>query len=1022
MATAFQQLQKKKKRQRERAAKFDIATTEGLGQFARERGFEREAERILEKPKLSLLQRAGRGLSAFETGNALYQQRYNNNSFIKTYGRDILTGLSTAITGREKRVEPKKTFKDIMLKEGFKDRPGKLDAVDVLGLAGDILTDPTTWIPGKYIAKGVTGVTRPIGKAAKKVPVAGRYIGAAEEGVKGLFKPFHKISQMGEIRKGKKVFTGEDYINSFQKYAKGGRSEVDDFRLALSEKVKGLKKDIGKKEYKKAGVKIGEAIEKGTKTGNKFMDEVLDTMTSNQKRLAEQLKKKEILNHEIPDYMHHMLTPEASDFLMAGGDISGFIKPIRVKLGAAKERGILSLTDEAGKTSLINWKNTGLKRIDHGKIRESLESVAAKKTDRIQKVMDSLVKKDVNEATIGFKAMLEDAKKHISKVPKGITESLEEVTKKDIQPIIDGLIREETENLIQKFLKVQQEIAESQGKEFLKPVLGVKVSREAKIKNLQDEMIKLQNSLSKKLANIEQYDFIGRDGKMFKSGKATAQQINEEYSKKLGFNLFEEDAFKAFSKSGVDSINALNTHDFLTRTGNQFGKRAKEGVEKEVDEIGMKWVKSSAPQLKGILLPEPIAKHIDETHKMFTNDEATNEFVRAYDKVLRLWKETVTGWFPAFHTRNATGGVFNNWIAGLKNPLTYKNAHNILNGDTGKLVTKAGKKIDYDDVRKLIKEYGVTGQTGYLDVVESLRKEVDPTKLETLRKLPQKVMGVVEDHVRVPLFIDGLKKGLSPEDAAKKVIKYHFDYMPEGFTAFEKNYMKRIIPFYTFTRNNIPLQIEQMIMQPGKYSAIFKSQRSWGAKPTSEEEQVLPKWLKERYTIKGEGGYWSGIGLPLEEATDKLSAPLRGFGTSLSPLIKVPIEQLTGFNIFKDKPIDEDTYAKSYKNAPKPIKDFLKLKEKKARDGTVYYTADPRRKYWLEVIGARGLNTAMKVANSSDDKKNLLSLITTIKKYEYDIEDLKRWSDEDARKELENVLMRAGELQQFTRSYIPKTK
>lgn len=838
MPSAFSLLQKKKKK----ASQYNIATNEGLGDFATSVGFGNEAEKILENKKLSLLQRLGRGLSAFETGNALYQSRYENASFAKTYLSDIGKGLKTAFTGRDAREEPKKTFKDIMVKEGMKDRPGKIDAVDVLGLVGDIITDPTTWIPGKYIASGVGKVTKTAGKVAKKVPVAGKYVSAAEEGAKGLFKPFHQISKLDEIRNGKKVFTGEDYINSFQKYAKGTRSEMDDFMASLSNQAKQLKKQVGKKEYQLAGKKIGEAIETGQRTGNKFMDEVLDTISMNQKKMAGQLRDKGILNHEIPDYMHHMLTPEAADYLQHGGNISGFIKPIRVKLGQAKARKI------------------------------------------------------------------------------------------------DGMVSE----------------------------------------------------------------------------------INKEYSKKLGFNLFEEDAFKAFAKSGVDSIKALRTHDFLTRTANQFGKFAKEGIEKEIDDAGVKWVKSTAPQLKNTLLPEAIAKHIDETNKILTNDQASNEFVRAYDKILNFWKGSVTGYFPAFHTRNATGGIFNNYIAGLKNPLTYKKAHNILKGDKGEIITKAGKKISYDEVRKMIKDYGVTGQTGYLDVVQFLQKEVDPTKLDLIRKAPQKVMGAIEDHLRVPLFIDSLKKGMTAEDAAKKVIKFHFDYMPEGFTAFEKNFMKRLIPFYTFTRHNIPLQIEQMIMQPGKYAAIFKSQRAWGAQPSSEEEQVLPKWLKERYTIKGEGGYWSGIGLPLEEATEKLSAPLRGFGISMSPLVKVPIEQLTGYNIFKDQRIDEDTYGKTYKNAPAPIKKFLQLKEKETAEGKKYYIVNPRRKYWLEVIGARGLNTAMRVANGTDDTKNLLSLITTIKKYDYDIEDLKQWSDQDAREELEKLLIRAGELQQFTRSYIPK--
>ena len=94
----------------------------------------------------------------------------------------------------------------------------------------------------------------------------------------------------------------------------------------------------------------------------------------------------------------------------------------------------------------------------------------------------------------------------------------------------------------------------------------------------------------------------------------------------------------------------------------------------------------------------------------------------------------------------------------------------------------------------------------------------------------------------------------------------------------------------------------------------------------------------------------------------------------------------------------------------------------KTKTGKSYYRVNPKRRYWLEVVGMRGLTTALKLSNSSEDPWNMLSLITTIRKYDLNVEDMRKWSDRNERKKFEKLLIDAGEVAEFRTVYETKKK
>src|SRR3990167_6594316 len=325
-----------------RATKKNEKELQNLRRLAQRSGLGNVVKKA-QTPKLGLLQRIGRGVTSFETGDALYGSLYEEKPFLKTYATGMARGLGSMITGKDyqklSKEGDKKTFKDILVAEGMRDRPGKIDPVDIAGLAGDILVDPTTFLGG-FIGKGMMKSFKVGGGIGKKLPIFGKPIAKSEEVLADLFKPFNKVEKLGEI--------GKQYRSSYDKYVKGTRNTMNDFLQESAVRAKKAEKIVGKE----VGIKIAVAKETAKTTGIKLLDDIMGELDSIQKSFTKEEIQRGILTRKLPNYIHHLITPEARTLLRARGtDFSGFIKPIRVRLGAAKERTIKKTISEINQES-----------------------------------------------------------------------------------------------------------------------------------------------------------------------------------------------------------------------------------------------------------------------------------------------------------------------------------------------------------------------------------------------------------------------------------------------------------------------------------------------------------------------------------------------------------------------------------------------------------------------------------------------------------------------------------------------
>mgnify|MGYP003600891722 FL=1 len=791
-----------------------------------------------------------------------------------------------------------------------------------------------------------------------------------------------------------------------------------------------LAKDIGSQEAKKQFaniiIKNPEYIDK---SGLKFMGKTMIPKSSFDKlgkAIKDTATKVPIINsvgkkvEEVVDVLNPLYAiknnPKLADYIdMRQLLVKGIgAKQMRVIENIAKKEEFW--TKKYGKDFSTNVSKY-IENID------SLKSVPEKMAKDVKFVGDNIIeiqktiakeelKRDILKATLGataFKVLPKNVKNIVDKYADDILNG----TIKSVDDFKKILTKEESKALGKKYsaTKLFNKIktATPNVDNYLRHVLTEKGRKYVESKGSD-----FMNSLSKPLR-------VNLKAGNTRTYRKSIEEINKEMRAKVGGDMFETDAFKSLAYRYSESIKAIDTYDFLKGPKGVESKYGIKALPGETSRFvkGMKYVESKNKLLEGTLLPEAIARNIDDTLNVLTGDKATKAFLKGYDNLLNFWKGSVTGWFPAFHTRNFIGGAFNNWLAGL-NPKYYAMSvelqKDLKKGGNKIWISSAGESFTSNQLIKIIKETGAINQPGMIDVMKEVEDIVSPSVFKKLGNAPKNVMEAVENNLRIPLFMDRfLGRGYSAADSAKDVFKFHFDYTPEGLTNFERNWMRRIIPFYTWTRNNIPLQIEQMVKQPGKYAVFPKLQDDIGGKIGEEEFQDLPEWMKEMLVIRvGEQGgnaLWLQLNLPLEDISNLPvdSKGVKNLVSMMSPILKLPLELVTNKNLFFGTDIVNPDLPKEFQTAktikqldllPQPIKDFInfkKVKYKTREDGKVVwkdrYEMDAVKLHILQAAVGRFYST---IGQAFDEDKSFVNKMTRLlggmPATEVDIETQKYWN------------------------------
>lgn len=367
-------------------------------------------------------------------------------------------------------------------------------------------------------------------------------------------------------------------------------------------------------------------------------------------------------------------------------------------------------------------------------------------------------------------------------------------------------------------------------------------------------------------------------------------------AKKLGIPIKTEDIGDLLAVRGHAHFRAVANHDMLEQI-----KGMKDLVTKGRS-APMGWLEGDkiAPQLKGYWV-NPDVKRFLEAELSPLEPNSRNVIRTFYDTPMSVLKTLYTRINPGFHGRNYLDNRWKNFLAGVDQSFAPV-AKSITKGAEGTFVTKAGEKIPYSQIRSWIDEYGLSG-FGWFGSPEDLQTSVQSVIKEAHQSNAAKVLGLlnpgqtgqkignaVETNAKVTHFLDRLYKYGNPDLAAQSVNKFLFNY--GDLTPFERNYMKRLMPFYTFRRKNVPLMYQQLLENPGKFAQLQVAKNAAEGSNTAKDNEV-PDYMKQQFSVDlGKAGGKEALLMPGLSVSD-LQVPFRplaeGYGM-LTPAIRLPVE------------------------------------------------------------------------------------------------------------------------------------
>jgi hypothetical protein len=331
------------------------------------------------------------------------------------------------------------------------------------------------------------------------------------------------------------------------------------------------------------------------------------------------------------------------------------------------------------------------------------------------------------------------------------------------------------------------------------------------------------------------------------------------------------------------------------------------------------------------------------------NPRTVSKIRDVFDRLTAAYKSYLTLPWPSFHARNRLAGIWSAWAEGdlgvggvieaIRAPSRAIRGHDVpyldeflasglMEGGSTRISDSIGTEAAEQIAQGVPEFLGGTkellspwrwGERGRHnlnplrmrgvtdpDEVAALAARAEPFVQNVLGAGGEKMYNAVEFANRFGPYKVLRDRGFTPAQAIHKVKRSQFMYSETARSAFGREVMPRLVPFWGWTSRNVPYQIEKIFNSPGGRTA-----QTLRAMNVGSGGEFVPRFLREGLAVnagetpEGETTFLKQAGLPVEDLNVMVMSGLSPTGrtfekaaSKLHPLVTAPWEYWAGRNLY----------------------------------------------------------------------------------------------------------------------------